>query len=261
MPIASDYLRSDDVLTIYASIVPWDSATFGFHVAQIENLQVSWEANETPSLATLHTWAAQHDVHHISCRLPGENVREAGLLEDHGFRFIEMVIQPYLPDLRTLVIPRSRVSVEESLPDDLETIVRIAESAFGHERYHIDRHVPEALANRRYGNWVRSALASHGPQNVLKLMLDDQIIGFFIIEMAPDDSCYWHLTALDPLVHGRGLGMASWHAVLSHLQRIGCEGVATTVAVRNVRVINLYAKLGFRFRAPAMTFHWWSQPG
>lgn len=90
MPNAIDYLRSDDVLTIHASIVPWDSATFGFPVAQIEKLQVSWEANETPSLATLHTWAAQHDVRHISCRLPGENVREAGLLEDHGFHFIEI---------------------------------------------------------------------------------------------------------------------------------------------------------------------------
>lgn len=260
MPNAIDYLRSDDVLTIHASIVPWDSATFGFPVAQIEKLQVSWEANETPSLATLHTWAAQHDVRHISCRLPGENVREAGLLEDHGFHFIEMVIQPYLADLQTLVIPRSPVRVEEALPGDLESIVRIAESAFGHERYHIDPHVPAVLADRRYGNWVRSALSSHGPQNVLKLVLDDQIIGFFIIEMAPEDACYWHLTALDPLVHGRGIGMASWQAVLSHLQRIGCDAVATTVAVRNVRVINLYAKLGFRFRDPAMTFHWWSRP-
>jgi RimJ/RimL family protein N-acetyltransferase len=46
---------------------------------------------------------------------------------------------------------------------------------------------------------------------------------------------------------------------MTHLQRIGCDSVSTTVAVRNVRVINLYAKLAFRFRAPAMTFHWWSR--
>jgi ribosomal protein S18 acetylase RimI-like enzyme len=259
MPKTSDYHWSDNMLTIHASIVPWDSATFGFAVAQIAKLEVSVAAADTPGITTLLTWAALHDVRHISCRLPSDNVQEARLLEDHGFRFMEMVIQPYLSDIQMISIPSSPVRVEEALPVDLETIVRIAESAFGHERYHVDQHVPKVLADSRYGNWVRSAMASHGSQMVLKLVLHDQIVGFFIIEMEQDGSCYWHLTALDPLLHGRGIGTAAWHSVMTHLQRIGCDSVSTTVAVRNVRVINLYAKLAFRFRAPAMTFHWWSR--
>jgi hypothetical protein len=37
-----------------------------------------------------------------------------------------------------------------------------------------------------------------------------------------------------------------------------CEAVTTTISSRNTRVLNLYAKLGFRFMPPEITFHWLS---
>jgi hypothetical protein len=43
------------------------------------------------------------------------------------------------------------------------------------------------------------------------------------------------------------------------LQRHRNEGAAvitTTISARNVRVLNLYSKLGARFLPPEMTFHW-----
>ena len=46
-------------------------------------------------------------VHMASCRLPHDRLRESMLLEDLGFRFIEMIFQPVLNDPGSPVQPRS----------------------------------------------------------------------------------------------------------------------------------------------------------
>jgi RimJ/RimL family protein N-acetyltransferase len=39
-------------------------------------------------------------------------------------------------------------------------------------------------------------------------------------------------------------------------KRQGARSIRTTISARNTAVMNLYARLGFRFSAPDMTFHW-----
>lgn len=40
------------------------------------------------------------------------------------------------------------------------------------------------------------------------------------------------------------------------LQRIVADGIETTISLHNTTVLNLYARLGFAFAPPQMTFHW-----
>jgi RimJ/RimL family protein N-acetyltransferase len=44
--------------------------------------------------------------------------------------------------------------------------------------------------------------------------------------------------------------------MLVQAKRAGAKRVRTSVVARNNRVLNLYARLGFRFSQPKMTFHW-----
>ena len=81
-------------------------------------------------------------------------------------------------------------------------------------------------------------------------------VALFITETLPGDICYWHLTAIAPHLQGRGYGRRTWETMLEHARRHGARQVRTSIAARNHRVLNLYARLGFHFPPPLMTFHW-----
>ena len=78
----------------------------------------------------------------------------------------------------------------------------------------------------------------------------------FVTEVLDDSTCYWHLNAVAPEMQGQGLGKRAWLTMLALAQQDGNARVRSSIVVRNTRVMNLYAGLGFRFEAPSMTLHW-----
>ena len=131
----------------------------------------------------------------------------------------------------------------------------IAERAFSHERYHIDPRLDPHFGNIRYSRWVKNSL-NHPRQRLLKVVDGEHIVALFITESRENNSVCWHLTAISPSWQGRGYGQRVWRAMLRHHREEGQDCVITTISARNVAVLNLYAKLDFRFLPPEMTFHW-----
>ena len=79
---------------------PWDTAVFGHPVVQVSRI----EARTGASAADLAPFVAACEVGGVglaSCRLPHDRLRESMLLEEVGFRFIEMVFQPEFGDLQS----------------------------------------------------------------------------------------------------------------------------------------------------------------
>ncbi len=136
---------------------PWDTAVFGHPVVQVSRI----EARTGASAADLAPFVAACEVGGVglaSCRLPHDRLRESMLLEEVGFRFIEMVFQPEFGDLQSAG-PRDAqgLVVERARPEDLEEIVEVAGGAFRNERFHVDPRLPSRLGDLRYQNWVRSS--------------------------------------------------------------------------------------------------------
>lgn len=254
-----------DALSLSACLVPWDSESFGIPVAQVGRIEVRGPQRAEADADALHEWLAHHDVQLASCRLDHGRLHESFFLEAIGFRFVEMVYSmrkavapgwsgiPDHPDLRW----------QAALPEDLPELRRIATAAFVTGRWNVDWRVGESLAGRRYADWVGRSLldASH---QVMKAVVGDRIAGFFIVEIKPDRSAYWHLTAVAPEFHGRGIGRAMWESMIRRHAEAGLSLVGTTISTRNIPVVNLYAKLDWRFEACQMTLHWahpsWRRP-
>ena len=76
------------------------------------------------------------------------------------------------------------------------------------------------------------------------------------MERLTDSQIAWRLTAVAPEFQGKGLGKGIWNSVLALHRDSGIDSVVTTISSANVRVLNLYSSLGFKFEAPEMTFHW-----
>jgi RimJ/RimL family protein N-acetyltransferase len=175
-------------------------------------------------------------------------------LEAHGFRFVETVYTPRLDALAGIGQPRHPIQVSEATVDDMAAIEAIAAAAFTTGRYLLDHRLAPDVNGRRYVTWVRSAAGSSG-QTVLKAELDGELVGFFVIEERPDHGVYWHLTAMAPTAQGRGIGRSVWETMLQRHGRDGHRWVETTISGHNLAVMNLYARLGFRFSGARLTFH------
>lgn len=245
--------------SITCSIVPADTKTFGFPVAVIDAIDLEPAVDAAPLLQGLDAWCEENHVRLVTCRLDHLRLRESMALERVGFRFVEMVYRPRLTDLEGVSEPEHPIDVAEAAATDLPEIEAIANDAFTTGRLLLDWRLDAELSGRRYANWVRTSF-SDSSHAVLKAELGGILVGFFIVEPQPDDSVYWHLTAVAPASQGRGIGLSLWRTMLLRHRAEGVRSVETTVSGHNPAVMNLYGRLGFSFAAPQMTFHWLRDP-
>jgi RimJ/RimL family protein N-acetyltransferase len=235
----------------------WDTPLFGFPVLQIEHIQVGPAAcgEDLQPFACRRT---EIGCRFVTCRLSCEQLPESMFLEANGFRFVETLHAPELSLTDWTDANGSNLLAVET-PDSrtVEQIVDIARSAFGNERFHVDPRIPRGLGDERYANWVRSAV-DHPTQELHALRKGKDLIGFFVTELRQGNTTYWHLNAIAPAAQGKGLGLLAWRTMIEHARQRGATAVKSSIVSRNVRVLALYAKLGFRFPPPQMTFHWWS---
>jgi RimJ/RimL family protein N-acetyltransferase len=234
---------------------PWDTTIFGFPVAQVEYRDGVGDETSAASLAPMLRWFSDNHIRIASCRLPCGKLRESMLLEDAGFRFVEVVLHPCVEHLQQHSIEAGGLQVVDADARMLGEIATIAESAFGNERYHTDPRLDHALAGLRYGQWVRNS-AGTAHTKVLGLLDDARLVAFFVCRGVDAEQVEWVLTAVAPQWQRQGYGLRAWRRMLDWHKSRGVDAISTTIAARNVPVLNLYSKLGFRFRPPDMTFHW-----
>lgn len=242
-------------INLAASLVPWDMEVFGFPLAQVYTIKVADRNGAIKDYRKFQDWLAAQNVRVVACRLPHNCLQESIFLEEQGFRFIEMVLHPHLAGLASLDVADDCLTILPAKEDDLPALQVIAEHAFGHERYHVDPRLDPRLGNLRYGRWVRNSF-NHPCQCLLKIHDSEQLVAFFIVEPKENKAMYWHLTAIATEWQGQGYGRRVWQAMLCRHRDEGLDSVTTTISIRNISVLNLYARLGFRFLPPEMTFHW-----
>jgi GNAT superfamily N-acetyltransferase len=233
---------------------PWDTAIYGAPVLQLTEFEVLGPNARQDANAFLAARDAAGSKL-VSCRLPAECLRESMLLEDMGFRFIEMVFLPETGELPEPLVAPDALDVRLATAADLPAVQTMAASAFGNERFHVDPRLPRALADLRYANWALSA-AQHPTQRLHVLSDLGRPVAFFVTEKLADGTSYWHLNAVTPAEQGRGLGRRAWRTMMALARTEGSLRVRSSIVARNHRVLNLYASLGFHFPPPRMTFHW-----
>ena len=242
-------------LSLTWSQAPWDEVVCGFPVMQVTSIQVNGP-NACDGMQLFERVRDDLGAGFASCRLPHDALKESMLLEENGFRFIEMM---YSPELNLDGFESSSkvnlLLVRLAAETDMPVLLNIASTAFQNERFKMDPRLDPSISDRRFQNWVSSSLV-HTTQKIHVICDNSQIIAFFITEMKSDGTCYWHLNAVAPHAQGRGYGRPVWLSMINQAILSGADRVLTSIAARNHRVLNLYARLGFTFPPPSMTFHW-----
>jgi ribosomal protein S18 acetylase RimI-like enzyme len=243
-------------LKLSAFETPWDSAVYGETVVSIESIEVFKPRKASYDFKSFSDWLDGNRVGLVSCRLSHQKLRESMFLESQDFRFVEMVLHPYLNELQSTHLTPPDLDIQEATPEDLPDLIAIAGSAFSNERFHIDPRVLSEVGDKRYENWVRNC-PKYLAQTLFTISDQRKTVGFFLTkETSAPNSVEWLLTGISPKLQGLGYGKRSWLAMLHLHQTRGVETICTTVSARNSRVLNLYSQLKFRFKDPEMTFHW-----
>jgi RimJ/RimL family protein N-acetyltransferase len=242
-------------LSLDYHLVPWDREISGRPVAQISAVSISDVHQAVHDFQAFEHWRAEHAIELCACRVPASNMVESMFLEDRGFRFVELNYLPKLTGLQQQPEAETAIKVEPASEEDRDTLADMAGQVFSHGRFHQDPRIDPALGHKRYRTWLINAF-QHPQQRVLKCVLDDAIVGFFVVEYPQLAHCFWSLTGLAPGMQGRGLGKRVWRAVLDHHRREGIDTVSTSISSHNVPVFNLYVALGFRFPPPSITLQW-----
>ena len=237
------------------SMVPWDSEIFGFQVAQIEHIDVKPDGDPADGMAEFRSWLDRRDIRLVSCRLGSDRLRESMLLEANGFRFIEMVYSPVLTPIPALARPDEDLVIGEARPEDYAVIEAMAGEVFSTGRHVLDPRLDPQAGHARYRAWLRNS-STDPQQAILKATIGDELVGFFVVEVRPPRTVYWHLTAIASAWQGRGIGTRLWRAMVDRHRGEGLERIETTISAHNAPALNIYAGLGFKFGAPRMTFHW-----
>jgi RimJ/RimL family protein N-acetyltransferase len=250
----NDFQYIEDGTSLAAILTPWDKDALGFGVAQITTIKLGAEASVQKGYEALQRWCSDEQVKLVSCRLPHQELKKSFFLESKNFKFIEMVLHPQADQLQDWRLEAAGLQIMAATPADMADLDAIALTAFNTERFHLDPRIDSKRGDLRYARWV-AATPSHPRQQLLKIVDADRIVGLFIVEAVSATLVYWHLTAINPLYQGQGYGKRVWLSMMQHHQAHGYQGIRTTIAARNYRVLNLYASLNFRFSAPEMTFH------
>ncbi len=240
-----------------------------------ESFAVSEAFIQTPSrealLRELQAKHAEHGKIFVQARVAKQYLDTVRVLESCGLYFIESVVAPHavfaknelLQDFlrdRASHLPR-RYSAEDVTVTPLnkpggsalQNIKEIAAASFIDDRFHLDRHCAPEVAGRRYSYWMAD-------------LSQDAATMFYLLDYRRQTIAFLAAKAENLLIGGflpqyasSGLGEFLWLAAMEHMQTAGYTHATTLVSVNNTPSLNLHSRLGYRFKNPSTTLHYWSE--
>ena len=140
-------------------------------------------------------------------------------------------------ELRHLDLRAPSLEIRPYQPGDEPELLRVNAAAFAHHPEQGSMDAAE-LAERMAEPWF-------DPADLIVAVEGDHMYGFHWTKRHSATLGEVYVVAVDPEVHGRGLGNALVDVGLRHLRSLGLEDVLLYVESENAPAVHLYEKLGF----------------
>jgi len=218
--------------------------------------------------STLAERIAQSNSLFVQARVVPEQFSALTAIEASGFSFVETTLDPYtvlgknsvlqnFQENPNTFVPRrfnssalGFINMDQNNQAACESVKRIAAESFVKDRFHVDPRCPNHLADKRFVYWVEDLLK--GDTLFQLLLYNNDVIGFMARKRQ-----HLILAGFSRKYSASGLGDYLWLSVLSDMVSEGLAQAHTRISVNNIPVLNLYGRLGFKFKDPAAMFHYW----
>lgn len=248
--------------------IPWEMRNLGLQSFEVAD-GFMHKPNESVLRAALKKKVEEHGQIFVQARVSWDAGPAITALERNSFYFVETVLVPYTNLKTNKVLTHFIGNRDAFVPDEpdryewkvvgvdktdapvFQRIKDIAFESFVDDRFHRDWQCDKETANRRFSYWVDDLLA------------DDEVTFYVITHHGRSEGFMTRkcdnliLGGLSRQSVGKGIGKFFWLSVLEDMFNKGFSDVHTLISVNNIAVLNLYARLGFKFRDPAVTLHYW----
>lgn len=231
--------------SITARLTPWDQRALGIVTAELTTLRADSIDGATALLERAELWARANNVRYLFGRVPADAYHVRRALSDQGHAMVECSLTlsrsgfAGLPSIPARMRPQLRPACRHDLPD----LQSIANHDFHHGRFLEDPAIDRAQAVRRTVNWVGDLL----DQGLLQTAESDNRIVGFHAERISEDATHANLILTGVAGRYAMLAVPLWVRALEQLAERRIQGCSTLVSAANTGVVNLYAKLGFRY--------------
>lgn len=226
-------------------LTPWDERALGMPTAEISGLTPADAANGRALLAQAEAWARDQGVRYLFGRFDAARAHAKAAVLEAGHAIIECSLTlsrrgfAGLPAVPARMRPQLRGFVEA----DLAELQRIAREDFFHGRFLEDPSIDPSLAAARTSNWIGD-LARQGLVRTAES--GGKVIGFHAERLSADGQ-HADLILTGATARYAVLGLPLWVVALESLGERGVQDCATLVSAANTGIVNLYARLGFRY--------------
>ncbi len=233
-------------------LTPWDERALGMRTAEIVRLQVDTTETAVELLEQAEHWCAGQDVRYLFGRFDAAcGPAKAGVLATgHAIVECSLTLARNGFDGLPAVPERMRPRLRDVAADDIEELKRIAREDFHHGRFLEDPAIGRDLAAARTANWVGD-LVQQGLMRTAES--GGRVVGFHA-ERVPADGRHADLILTGATARYAVLALPLWTVALESLRDRGVASCSTLVSAANTGIVNLYAKLGFRYESTLFGF-------
>jgi len=235
------------------AVLPWDSKTFGFNVAEIRP-GVDHPPHALKTL--LAEWTNKEKVRLVSAAIPCHQADWLQALQEVGFRLIDTVVIMGFKHLQKAQLVSSPAPVREAEADDLEKLKQIALTGFRVGRYHADLQFPRDLANRRYEGWVENCFDNPLPGTLILVADHEGEPVGFTISVFQGEEATCQLTCVHPDFQNNLIGYALSVEQTHALKARGVQRTRSRLSVQSVPAIQTNEHLGNSVLGTEYILHW-----
>ncbi len=235
-------------------ILDWDTAFFGFSVAQITHERITMA-----EMAEVLGFCRDHRVRLLQFKCDAHDRDSILLAEASGFHFADMrMIMDRQLAQRCEVPKADGVVFRVAEPADVPAMMDIAENLYIHSRYYFDKNFPRQRVHDFYRDWVRKAVFGEFDDVAWILCEKSNPMAFCTARINGPDATIG-LVGLHPDFAGRGLGHAVVTGGLAVMFARGVDRVTVTTQGRNYPAQRLYQRAGFVISKAQIYYHYWNE--
>lgn len=227
-----------------ATLVPVDSEVLQGNVLAIED----YDADADFASFEVQYLEQYHPVY-VSCKIELDRIGDVHSIEEQGFRLIECQVRTVLNLRAATRIPAVPYAFEKVTGErELEAVLEVVESAFEHDRFSVDPHIPAGISGARYRRYVERSFRS--ADEALYRLFDQEAgttVAFKTHRYVDKGEALLLLGGVRREYRRLGLGVVNTYAELNELRRLGITRAVTHFSAANYQIFNLeVGRVGYR---------------
>lgn len=172
-------------------------------------------------------------------------------LESVGFNLIDTNIT--LENLSPNLEEDSKFQCCFANSDDKAETMKVAANSFVYSRFHLDHRISNHIANKVKELWVGNFFSGERGTHMVLAKDKGIVVGFLQIIVKKD---HWIIDLIAVSNEYRKQGIAKNLIAFANANILDVESIIVGTQIANIPSINLYLKLGFRFKSAKYVFHY-----